>query len=88
MGIHADRRTLERCEVRLSALVKSVHEMGTEYTVTVRDVPLVMIAPVPAPAPTKPKAMEILAGKKPIKTRDQEKGVYRRGLEAKYANLT
>lgn len=72
----------------LSALVKSVHETGAEYTVTVRGVPLAMIVPVPVPAPTKPKAMGILAGKKPVATRDQEKAAYRRDLEAKYANLT
>lgn len=71
----------------LSGLVKRVHETGAEYTVTVRGVPLAMIVPVPTPAPTKPKAKGILAGKKPITTRDREKAAYRHDLEAKYANL-
>lgn len=34
----------------------------------------------------KPRAMGMLAGKKPIATREQEKAAYRRDLEAKYAN--
>lgn len=77
---------LSEAKSRLSALVKSVHETGTEYTVTVRGMPLAMIVPVPAPTPTKARAMGILAGKKPISTRDQEKTNYCRELEAKYAD--
>lgn len=79
---------LSEAKSRLSALVESVHETGAEYTVTVRDVPPAMIAPVPEPAPTKARAMGILAGKKPIATRDQEKAGYCRELEARYANPT
>lgn len=77
---------LSEAKSRLSALVKSVHEIGAEYTVTVRGVPLAMIVPVPAPTPTKTRAMGILAGKKPISTCDQEKTDYCRELEAKYAD--
>lgn len=77
---------LSEAKSRLSALVKSVHETGAEYTVTVRGVPLAMIVPVPAPTPTRARAMGILAGKKPISTRDQEKTDYCRELEAKYAD--
>lgn len=79
---------LSEAKSRLSALVKSVHETGAEYTVTVRDVPLAMIAPAPASAPANARAMGILAGRKPIMTRNQEKASYRRELEARYANPT
>lgn len=77
---------LSEAKSRPSALVESVHETGAEHTMSVRGVPLAMIAPVPASAPTKARAMRILAGRKPIMTRNQEKAYYRRELEAKYAD--
>ena len=77
---------LSEAKAGLSSLVKNVHETGAEYTVTVRGVPLAMIVPVPPAVPAKPKALGMLAGKKPVATREQEKAAYRRDLEAKHAN--
>ena len=79
---------LSEAKAGLSSLVKSVHETGVEYTVTVRGVPLAMIVPVPPATPTKPKALGMLAGKRPVATREQEKAAYRHDLEAKHANPT
>ncbi len=77
---------LSEAKAGLSSLVKNVHETGTEYTLTVRGVPLAMIVPIPTPVPTKPKAMGLLADKKSTATREQEKAEYSRALETKYAN--
>ncbi len=43
----------------------------------------VIVVSVPSAIPAKPKALGMLAGKRPVATREQEKAAYRRELEAK-----
>lgn len=70
----------------LSSVIRDVSEHGVEYVVTVRGVPSAMIVPVPKPAPRKLKAKGMLAGKRPVATREEEKAAYADALGEKYAN--
>lgn len=70
----------------LSSVIKHVSDTGAEYVVTVRGVPRAMIVPLPKLAPKKLKAMGMLAGKRPIASREAEKAAYAQALEAKYAD--
>lgn len=73
-------------KAKLSSVIQDVKGLGVEYVVTVRGVPSAMIVPMPKPAPGKPKAKGMLAGKKPVATRGMERAAYAEALEEKYAN--
>lgn len=77
---------LTDAKATLSSVVKKVSESGNEYVITVRDKPAAMIAPVPKPAPTRLKAMGMLAKKRPLASPEDETASYVEALEAKYAD--
>lgn len=70
----------------LSSVIRDVSNTGKEYIVTVRGEPLAMIVPMPQPAPKTPKAMGMLAGKRPVASREAEKAAYAKALEEKYGD--
>lgn len=77
---------LTDAKATLSSVVKKVSESGNEYVITIRDKPAAMIVPIPKPAPTKLKAMGMLAKKRPVASREEEKASYAEALEEKYAH--
>ena len=77
---------LSEAKAGLSSVIKDVYKSGKEYIITVRDVPSAMIVPVPKPVPVKLKARGMLAGKRPVATREEERASYIEALEEKYAN--
>lgn len=70
----------------LSSVVRDVSRGKAEYVITVRGVPQAMIVPVPKNAPKELKARGILAGKRPVASREAEKAAYAKALEEKYAD--
>ena len=73
-------------KAKLSSVIQDVKALGAEYVVTVRGVPSAMIVPIPKPAAEQPKAKGMLAGKRPVATREEERAAYIEALEGKYAN--
>lgn len=78
---------LSDAKAGLSSVINQVSKAGVEYIVTVRDKPAAMIVPIPKSAPKELKANGMLAGLRPVATREEEKRAYRQALEDKYANL-
>ena len=76
---------LAEAKANLSSVVRRVDETGAEFVVTVRNRP--MIVPIPKPAPRQLRAAGALAGRRPVASRETERAAYWQALEAKYADL-
>lgn len=78
---------LTDAKAHFSSVIGRVSETDAEYIVTVRGKAVAMIVPMPKPAPKQLKARGMLAGKRPVASRDAERAAYARALEAKHADL-
>lgn len=77
---------LAEAKAKLSSVIQDVKGLGVEYVVTVRGVPSAMIVPISKAPLGKPKGKGLLAGKRPVATREEERVTYAEALEGKYAN--
>ena len=78
---------LSEAKAGLSSLVREASESGASYVITVRNVPLAMIVPMPKPRPKALKAFGVLSHGANAEARAKEEGAWARAVEEKHANV-